>query len=128
MGNYLNEMVVKLVIKIEKLYFEIPSSIENKSLENSLSQLSSLLEYNINRSNYLIKRPYTGLNYEALMLSDLCKALRIRMEQTKTVNISGIDYLRKRLEEFLAEVRESLGYNPNIPLIYNEGFKPDVKI
>ena len=115
MGGTLEEMMFRLVLRLECLYLKIPYSIKDKSLEDLLSQLSSLLRYRL-KQDYFIKRPYSGLDYEALMLSDLSKAIRIRMEVSENTNISGIDYLAKRLEEFLESMRGSLGYNPSIPL------------
>lgn len=126
MGEMINNAIVKVVIKIEDLYFKIPYSIEDESMEDALYELSSLLEYN--KQKEFIKRPYSGINYEAKLLSDLSRALRIRMELMKTVNVSGIDYFSKRLEEFLEKMRLSLGYNPHIPLIYNDKTRTNIKI
>jgi len=126
MGENINKAIIKVVIEVEDLYLKIPYSIENKSMENSLEELSSLLQYN--QKKEFIRRPYSGLDYEAKLLSDLSKALRIRMELNKTLNVSGIEYFSKRLEEFLEKIRYSLGYNPHIPLNLNERSKANIKI
>jgi|GEM_PF-3124745 hypothetical protein len=126
MGENINKAIIKVVIEVEDLYLKIPYSIENESMENSLEELSSLLQYN--QKKEFIRRPYSGLDYEAKLLSDLSKALRIRMELNKTLNVSGIEYFSKRLEEFLEKIRYSLGYNPHIPLNLNERSKANIKI
>ncbi|MGC8572894.1 MAG: hypothetical protein C0172_03775 [Caldisphaera sp.] len=126
MGETINKAIIKVVIRVEDLYLKIPYSIENESMENSLEELSSLLQYDQKKD--FIRRPYSGLDYEAKLLSDLSKALRIRMELNKTLNVSGIEYFSKRLEEFLEKVRYSLGYNPHIPLNLNERSRPNIKI
>ncbi|MFP3144670.1 MAG: hypothetical protein RXQ93_06630 [Caldisphaera sp.] len=126
MGENINKAIIKVVIEVEDLYLKIPYSIENESMENSLEELSSLLQYN--QKKEFIRRPYSGLDYEAKLLSDLSKALRIRMELNKTLNVSGIEYFSKRLEEFLEKIRYSLGYNPHIPLNLNEKSKANIKI
>jgi hypothetical protein len=126
MGENINKAIIKVVIEVEDLYIKIPYSIENESMENSLEELSSLLQYN--QKKEFIRRPYSGLDYEAKLLSDLSKALRIRMELNKTLNVSGIEYFSKRLEEFLEKIRYSLGYNPHIPLNLNERSKANIKI
>ncbi|MFP3242436.1 hypothetical protein [Caldisphaera sp.] len=126
MGENINKAIIKVVIEVEDLYLKIPYSIENESMENSLEELSSLLQYN--QKKEFIRRPYSGLDYEAKLLSDLSRALRIRMELNKTLNVSGIEYFSKRLEEFLEKIRYSLGYNPHIPLNLNERSKANIKI
>lgn len=125
MEETVNNMILKVVIKIENLFIKIPYSIEDESMEETLNELSNLLEYR--SKDEFVKRPYSGLDYEAKLLSDLSRALRIRMEQMKTINVSGVEYFDKRLEEFLEKLRFSLGFNPYIPLSYNERFKKNYK-
>jgi len=119
LGGGLEELVVNLVKEVEELASRIPYSIADGSLESALRELSGYLEgaKPVTSAGFTVYKPlYQGLRDEAWMLANLAGALRLRMEQLSNTNISGVDYFRRRLEDFLRRLRASLGYNPDVPL------------
>lgn len=114
--------LVDLVVRLEILRNKIPYSIADGSIENVLREIA--LKFDAERvsredpgvfrvvSNML----YSDLRHEALLLSKLATAFRVRMNTYGRVEVSGLDYIRKRLDGFLEKMRAELGYNPRIPI------------
>ena len=119
--------ILSLVREVEELASMIPESIADGSLESALRELSQYLSgpAPVVSAGFTVYKPlYQGLRDEALMLARLASAIRVRMEYLNRRNISGVDYLRRRLESFLRKLRASLGLNPDLPLSLSDPGKP----
>ncbi len=119
-------ILVQLVKEVESLSLNIPDSLADGSMESALREMSTYLASKgpIVSAGFTVYKPlYQGLKEEAVMLASLANALRLRMEQLGRKELSGVDYFKKRLEEFLRKVRASLGYNPDVPLTLSD-WKP----
>jgi len=121
-----HELLTELVKEIENLSLRMPESLADGSMESALREMASYLNpvEPVKSNGFIVYTPlYQGLKDEAEMLANLAGALRLRMEQLGRNEVSGIDYFKKKLEEFLRKVRASLGHNPDIPLSLDD-WKP----
>ncbi|MCE4613468.1 MAG: hypothetical protein F7C07_06520 [Desulfurococcales archaeon] len=109
-------MAVEIVADIERQRVRIPYSIVDKSLESSLLDASHVFRKVASREHSIVRRPFTGLDSEAALLYQYTRAVRARMELAGTVRVHGIHHLTSRIDRFLYRARESLGYDPRIPI------------
>jgi len=119
-------LLVQLVKEVEDLSLRIPESLADGSMESALKEISMYLspEEPVTSAGFIVYTPlYQGLKEEALMLASLAGALRLRMEHLGRTDVTGLDYFKKKLEEFLRRLRASLGYNPDVPLTLRD-WKP----
>lgn len=77
-----------------------PESIYDRSMETSLWDASHVLR-RIDEKNSIVRRPYSNLSTEALLLSKLATALRLRMESHGSVRITGLHDFNVRVDRFL---------------------------
>ena len=116
------ELLLELLVEAEDLRNRIPQSIADGSLESVLEEIASYLdpEKPIVSMGFTVYKPlYRGLRTEAIMLAKLVKAVRFRIEYLQNERITGLDYLIKRIDGFLRNLRASLGLNPDIPASLN---------
>jgi hypothetical protein len=114
-----HELLTQLVKEVEDLSLRIPDSLVDGSLESALKEISTYLSpvEPVKSAGFVVYTPlYQGLKEEAKMLAALAEALRLRMEHLGRTDLSGVDYFKKKLNEFLRRLRASLGYNPDLPL------------
>ncbi len=104
----------RLVLELEGLRLRVPEAIMEGEVEEALLDASNLLSSMVPRQ--LIPRPYSGLDQEARLLSQLATALRLRMIRAGTPYVSGVEYFIERLDSFLASARAALGRHPDLPL------------
>jgi hypothetical protein len=57
---------------------------------------------------YAVRRLYTGVHVEFSLLGRMASALRIRMHEYNTLNVSGLDYFHWRLDKSLERARRLL--------------------
>jgi hypothetical protein len=114
--------LVNLVVKLELLRNKIPYSIADGSIEEVLRAIA--LEVDAEKvakkseHDFRVIRNmlYSDLRHEAILLSKLATAMRRRMSLYGRAEVSGLDYIRKRLDKFLEKMRVELGYHPRIPI------------
>lgn len=80
--------------------FRTPESIYNGSMEASLWDASHVLR-RIDERSSVVRRPYSSLSTEALLLSKLATALRLRMEFHGSMRITGLHDFNVRVDRFL---------------------------
>jgi hypothetical protein len=96
-------LLYEILSELESLRNRIPESVADGSLEEALREASI---YTPEAGGYqgVYRSLYTGLSSEAAMLAQLAAAMRMRMEKAGTPYISGVDYLRRRLDSFIARL------------------------
>ena len=80
--------------------FRTPESIYDGSMEVSLWDASHVLR-RMDENDSIVKRPYTSLSTEALLLSKLATALRLRMASHGSMMITGLHDFNVRVDRFL---------------------------
>ncbi len=93
------------VLYLYKQRLNIPQSIYYGQLEEALLELQELIDEEPRME--FVKRPYSGLKVELELLIKLVRALRYRMEQSGTYNVSGLDYLSKRIDMLISRLQYS---------------------
>ncbi|GAB6147941.1 hypothetical protein [Stetteria hydrogenophila] len=116
------DRLVNLVVRLEILRNRIPYSVIDGSMEETLRSIA--LEIDAGRTaseglgwaRVVRNMLYSDLRHEAFLLSKLAKALRRRMSAYGRPEISGVDYLTRRIDSFLERIRGELGFHPRIPI------------
>ena len=114
--------LVNLVVKLEILRNKIPYSIADGSIEEVLEAIAlevdaeKVARNDLGNFRVIKNMLYSDLRHEAMLLSKLAMAIRRRMSLYGRPEISGLDYMRKRLDKFLEKMRVELGYHPRIPI------------
>ena len=119
--------LIELVVETERLRNQIPYSIESGLMERTLKDLAYESDLLVRPSRGFplgapaVRGLYSDVRHEAVLLSRLALALRLRMEAIGRAEVSGVDYFRRRLDLFLERIRGLLGFNPRIPLYMQVG-------
>ncbi len=102
-------LLVELLAELQSLRNKMPESVDDGRLEEALRE-ASLYAPQTPSGPYpgVYRSLYTSLASEAGMLAQLAAAMRIRMERAGTPYVSGVDYLRRRLDSFIARLAEHL--------------------
>ncbi len=87
--------------ELEVLRNRIPESVADGTLEEALAEVSQYVPSATPLVAGVYRSLYTGLATEAGMLAQLAAAMRLRMLKAGTPYISGVDYIRRRLDEFI---------------------------
>ncbi|MEB2836771.1 MAG: hypothetical protein GSR80_000722 [Desulfurococcales archaeon] len=90
-----------MIGELEVLRNRIPESVADGTLEEALAEVSHYVPSATPLVAGVYRSLYTSLATEAGMLAQLAAAMRVRMLKTGTPYISGVDYIRRRLDEFL---------------------------
>ncbi|MEB3778684.1 MAG: hypothetical protein GSR85_00405 [Desulfurococcales archaeon] len=115
MGYAWRRAAEEVIVELEQLRLRVPESLAEGLMEETLGDAWSLFS-RISYPHGPVRRPYYGLGEEARLLSQLARALRLRMRHVGSMYISGLDYFNSRLDLFLERARAALGYNPKLPL------------
>ncbi len=120
MGYTWRRAAEEIIVELEQLRLRVPESLAEGAMEEALNDAWNVFS-RINYSYGPVRRPYYGLGEEARLLSQLARALRLRMIHVKSMYITGVDYFNSRLDYFLEKARAALGYNPKLPLTMYRG-------
>lgn len=121
-GDPKRERLISLVMRLETLRGRIPYSLTDGSLEEALKDIAFEVSV-VERGAGTPEKPavvrtmlFSDLHTEALLLSQLASALGTRIRRYGRPDITGLDYLEKRLDMFLEKMRAYLGFHPKVPL------------
>ncbi len=104
-GTSLYELRARAMEVLEEVAenrFRTPESIYEGSMEASLWDASHILR-RIDTKHSIVRRPYSNLSTEALLLSRLAVALRLRMSSHGNLNITGLHDFNMRVDRFLVK-------------------------
>jgi len=104
-------LLLELISELESLRNRIPESVADGSLEEALREASLYAPASGGPYAGVYRSLYSGLATEATMLSQLAAAMRARMERAGTPYVSGLDYLRRRLDSFIARLAEEAAHS-----------------
>ncbi len=96
----------ELLVELESLRNRVPESVADGSLEEALLEVSNYVPSGDPLIAGVYRSLYRNLAVEARMLAQLAAAMRTRMERAGTPYITGVDYLRRRLDEFIERLGE----------------------
>jgi hypothetical protein len=96
----------EMLSELQTLRNRIPESVADGSLEEALMEVSNYVPSKAPLIAGTYRILYTDLSIEAKMLAQLAAAMRIRMARSGSHYISGLDYMRRRLDDFIARLTQ----------------------
>ena len=95
-----------MLAELQTLRNRIPDSVADGSLEEALMEVSNYVPSTTPLIAGAFRILYTDLAIEAKMLAQLAAAMRLRMFRSRSRYISGLDYMRRRLDDFIARLTQ----------------------